>query len=154
MFTDAFNFKQFSKNIFTSGMPSKEQLEDSKNYGVQTVINLAPHSVQDALPDEEKLVNSLDLEYINIPIDWNTPTESNLTKFMDIMDNKANNIVYVHCQANFRASSFVTLYRILRKGWNPQEALKIMYEIWDTNAYPIWEKFITEFIEKEKREKN
>ena len=126
MFTDAFNFKQFSENIFTSGMPSKEQLEDSKNFGVQTVINLAPHTVHDAIPDEENIVNSLGLEYINIPVDWNTPTESNLTKFMDIMDNKTNDIVYVHCQANFRASSFVTLYRILRKGWNPQYGILML----------------------------
>ena len=148
MFTDAFNFKQFSENIFTSGMPSKEQLEDSKNFGVQVVINLAPHTVRDALSDEEDIVNSLGLKYINIPVDWNTPTKANLAKFMDIMDNKAGDIVYVHCQANFRASSFVTLYRILRKGWDPQEALKIMYEIWDTNAYPIWQEFIAEFIDK------
>ncbi len=150
MFSQSFNFKQFSDTIFTSGMPTKEQLLDSVNFGIQVVINLAPHTVHNALQDEQALVSSLHMEYINIPVDWNTPTRENLTKFMDSMDELPNKVVYVHCQANFRASSFVSLYGILRKGWDTQEALQTMYEIWNTDAYPIWKEFIAEFLEEEK----
>ena len=150
MLEQAFNFKQFSKTLYTSGMPSKEQLEDVINFNIQLVINLAPHNVDKALKNEENIVRSLNIEYINIPVDWFIPTKDNLITFMDLMDKNTDKTVYVHCQANFRASSFVTIYRILRQDWNKAEALKTMYEIWDANAYPIWQEFIAEFVEKEK----
>lgn len=150
MLEQAFNFKKFSEKLFTSGMPSKEQLKDIVNFNIQIVINLAPHTVRDAVKDEENIVKSLNIEYINIPVDWNSPTKENLVKFMDLMDKNIDKTVYVHCQANFRASSFVTIYRILRQHWNQEEALKTMYEIWSVNAYPIWQEFIAEFVDKEK----
>lgn len=146
MFRQIFNFKEISNQLYTAGMPSQHQLEDAIHHGVQVVINLAPHTVHDALPDEEQIVRSLNVEYINIPVDWNTPTRENLDKFMDIMDSFTDKIILVHCEANFRASSFVTMYRILRLGWDPVEAMKIMHEVWDEEVYPFWKEFIEETI--------
>ena len=148
MFSQTYNFKQFSDKIYTSGMPTKEQLLDSFNFGVQVVINLAPHTGPNVLSDEKTIVDSLQMEYVNIPVDWNSPTHNELIAFMDLMDNKDGSVIYVHCKANFRASAFVTLYRILRQNCNIQNALQTMSEIWDINAYPIWKEFITEYIEK------
>ena len=151
LYEQMFNFKKFSEKLYTAGMPTKEQLEDIKKY-VQLVINLAPHDSHDALLDEEHIVKSLGMDYVNIPVDWNSPTRDNLTKFMDLMDNIDDKKILVHCQANFRASSFVTMYRILRKGWDETEALNLMREIWDEQTYPIWDEFISETIEEFKKE--
>lgn len=151
MFQEIFNFKKFSDNLFTGGMPTKEQLKDAASY-VQYVINLAPHTVSHALPGEEDLVKSLGLKYFNIPVDWNTPTEENLNTFMDLMDNLENTKVLVHCEANFRASSFVTMYKILRKGLSHTEGLKIIHEIWDEHAFPIWDEFIAETLKNIKKD--
>ena len=154
MFRQIYNFKQLSDTLFTSGMPTKDQLEDAIHFGIQVIINLAPPTVQDALPGEEALVKALSIEYINIPVDWSRPTEENLVKFMDIMDTFQDKTIFVHCEANFRASSFVTMYRILRKGWDPNLAMNVMHEIWDEEVYPIWKEFIEEIIEKENRKKD
>lgn len=146
MFQDIKNFKKLSDSLYTAGMPSKDQLENAIHQGVQVVINLAPHTVEDALTNEETIIKNLHASYINIPVDWSTPTQENLVKFMNLMDALSEKIVLVHCQANFRASSFVTMYRILRKGWNPDEAMQIMHEVWDEEVYPVWKEFIEETI--------
>ena len=52
--------------------------------------------------------------------------------------------VLVHCQANFRATGFVTLYRILRLGWKKEDAFQDLRKIWNPEKFPIWQKFIDE----------
>jgi hypothetical protein len=58
------------------------------------------------------------------------------------MDERKDKRVHVHCEANFRASAFISMYRILRLGWNEDEAFTIMHKIWDEDAYPVWKLFI------------
>jgi protein tyrosine phosphatase (PTP) superfamily phosphohydrolase (DUF442 family) len=150
MLEDIYNFLALSDSLFTGGMPKADQLTDAAPRGVQIVINLAPHSVPDALPDEEELVNSLGMQYINIPVIWTTPTKDGLDRFMTIMDENKDKKILVHCQANFRASAFVALYRILRHGWEPKDAIEDMHRIWDAEDYPIWKMFIEENLKRSK----
>src|SRR5688500_10896985 len=131
MLKNLYNFLSLSDDLFTGGMPTVDQLEDAAQQGVQVVINLAPHTVIDALPKEEELVTSLGMQYINIPVVWNTPTRDGLDRFMDAMDENRGKKILIHCQANFRATAFMALYRILRLGWNMEDAMKGMDMIWD-----------------------
>jgi protein tyrosine phosphatase (PTP) superfamily phosphohydrolase (DUF442 family) len=148
MFEDIYNFLALSENLFTGGMPTSGQLTDAAQRGVQLVINLAPHEVSNALPGETELVTSLGMQYINIPVIWNTPTKDGLDRFMDSMDENQGKKILVHCQANFRATAFVALYRILRRGWNAEDAMAGMHKIWDTEDYPIWKMFIEENLKR------
>ncbi len=148
MLKNMYNFLTLSEDLFTGGMPTVDQLEDAARQGVQLVINLAPHDVIDALPNEEKLVTSLGMLYINIPVLWNTPTRDGLDRFMDVMDENRGKKILVHCQANFRATAFMALYRILRLGWNSEDAMKGMDMIWDVEDYPIWKMFILENLKR------
>ena len=150
MFEDIYNFLALSDNLFTGGMPKVDQLTDAAQRGVQIVINLAPHSVPDALPDEEELVTSLGMQYTNIPVIWTTPTKDGLDRFIAVMDENKNKKILVHCQANFRATAFVALYRILRHGWEPNDAMEDMHKIWDAEDYPIWKMFIDENLKRSK----
>ena len=148
MLEDIFNFLSLSEKLFTGGMPKAEQLKDAAQRGVNLVINLAPHAVLDALPGESELVTSLGMQYINIPVIWNTPTKDGLDRFMDVMDENKDKTILVHCQANFRATAFVALYRIIRKGWEAEDAMAGMHKIWDTEDYPIWKMFIEENLKR------
>lgn len=148
MFEDIYNFLKLSDTLFTGGMPKAEQLTDAAQKGVDVVINLAPHEVPNALPDEAQLVHSLGMQYINIPVNWNTPTRDGLDRFMDAMDANNGKKILIHCQANFRATAFVSLYRILRQGWHPDDAMAGMHQIWDEEDYPIWKKFIEESLKR------
>jgi len=146
MFEKMFNFKKFSEKLYSAGMPTKEQLEEAISYNINIVINLAPHTAQNALANEEHIVKNLNIDYVNIPVDWNSPTKDNLITFMDIMDNNQDKTILVHCQANFRASSFISMYRIIRHGWEREQAIKVMHEIWNDEVYPIWNEFIEEIL--------
>ena len=148
MFEDIYNFLALSENLFTAGMPKAEELTDAAQRGVEMVINLAPHEVSNALSGETELVTSLGMQYINIPVIWNTPTKDGLDRFMDIMDENQDKKILVHCQANFRATAFVALYRILRQGWNADDAMAGMHQIWDAEDYPIWKMFIEENLKR------
>jgi protein tyrosine phosphatase (PTP) superfamily phosphohydrolase (DUF442 family) len=148
MLEDIPNFLALSENLFTGGMPNNEQLADAAQRGIELVINLAPHAVLNALPNETELVTSLGMQYINIPVIWTTPTRDGLDRFMDVMDDNKDKKILVHCQANFRATAFVALYRILRHNWNPDDAMEGMHQIWDTEDYPIWKMFIEENLKK------
>lgn len=148
MLEDIYNFLALSDNLFTGGMPNKEQLADAAQRGVDLVINLAPHEVSNALPGETELVTSLGMRYANIPVIWTTPTRDGLNRFMDLMDENQGKRILVHCQANFRATAFVALYRILRQGWNTDDAMEGMHQIWDTEDYPIWKMFIEENLKR------
>lgn len=142
------NFLALSDTLFTGGMPKPEHLADAAQRGVQLVINLAPHTVPDGLPDEPGLVHSLGMQYINIPVVWSTPTQDGLDRFMDVMDEHRDKKILVHCQANFRATAFVAMYRILRQGWAPEEAMAGMHQIWDEEEYPVWKMFIDDTLQR------
>jgi protein tyrosine phosphatase (PTP) superfamily phosphohydrolase (DUF442 family) len=148
MFDQIYNFMALSETLFTGGMPTVDQMKAAAQEGVQTVINVAPHDVPHALPNEPELVTSLGMRYINIPVNWNTPSRDGLDKFMDAMDEHKERKILVHCEANFRASAFVSMYRILREGWKSEDALEIMHKIWDEDAYPVWKMFIEDTLKR------
>jgi len=145
---DIYNYKFFHEKLSSSGMPTAEQMKSVAAAGVQLVINLAPHDVPNALPNETELVETLDMQYINIPVDWGTPTRDGLNIFMDAMDANSDKKIHVHCQANFRASAFISMYRILRLGWQTDKALEVMHTIWDEDAYPVWKMFIDNALKR------
>ena len=145
---EIYNFLFYHDKLTSSGMPKPEQIRSIAEAGVELVINLAPHDVHDAVPDEEKVVTSLGMEYVNIPVNWGTPTRDGLNLFMDKMEANSNKKVHVHCEANFRASAFIAIYRILRLGWKEENAFVIMHTIWDEDAYPVWKMFIEDAIKR------
>jgi uncharacterized protein (TIGR01244 family) len=153
MFEQIYNFMAVSDTLFTGGMPTADQLDSAAQKGVQVVINLAPHNTQDALPDEEEFVNLLGMQYIHIPVNWNSPSRDDLDKFMDALDSCRETKVLVHCEANFRASAFVAMYRILRQGWKTGAAMGVMHKIWNEDAYPAWNMFIKDMLNRSRNNK-
>ena len=145
---DIYNYLFYHDKLSSSGMPIVEQMRTVAEAGVELIINLAPHDVPNAIPKEAELAASLGMQYINIPVNWNTPTRDGLHVFMDMMDANKDRKIHVHCEANFRASAFITMYRILRLGWNPEEAFAVMHTIWDEDAYPVWKMFIEDAIKR------
>ena len=69
-----------------------------------------------SLADEERSVTKLGMEYIHIPVIWQSPTSDDLDKFFDVMEKYKNKKFFVHCAANMRVSSFVALYRVIKEG--------------------------------------
>ncbi len=142
MLEEIYHFAKLNDRLYTGGMPTAQQLEDASKAGVNIVINLALPDSKRALRDEQSIVRSLGMQYIGIPVIWEHPTRRELDEFMDTMDAHRDETLFVHCQANYRVSGFMALYRVLRLGWAPEEALKDLRRIWNPTEYPIWQKFI------------
>lgn len=127
-------------------MPTAEQMKEIAEAGVEVIINLAPHDVPKAVPHEGELANTLGMEYINIPVTWRAPESDALLQFMDAMDARAEKKILVHCEANYRASAFIMMYRVLRLGWTIQDAIPVMEKMWNPEDFPIWQTFIDDHL--------
>ncbi len=145
---EIYNFLSYHEKLSSSGMPTAEQMKSVAQAGVELVVNLAPHDVPKAIPSEAALVEALGMQYINIPVNWGTPTRDGLNIFMDTLDANKGRKVHVHCEANFRASAFILMYRVLRLGWKTDDAFEVMHSIWDEDAYPVWKMFIEDAIKR------
>ena len=146
---EIYNYLYLTDKLSSSGMPNAEHMNAIAQAGVQAVVNLATENSQGALQDEKQLVESHGMEYIHFAVEWDRPTRQNLDDFMNTMDAHRDEHVLVHCQANFRATGFVTLYRILRLGWEKEDAFNDLRKIWNPKKFPIWQKFIEENLGQE-----
>ena len=149
---DIYNYFYLNEKLTSSGMPTAEQMKEIAEAGVQVVINLALTTSQGALPEEEKLVDSLGMKYIHIPVEWNNPTGQNLDDFFSAMDRHKEDKVHAHCQANYRVSAFIMLYRVLRLGWKKEDAVPIMEKMWNPEDFPIWQTFIEDTLARDQAE--
>ncbi len=144
-----YNFLKLSDRLFSSGMPTPEQIPSIAENGVQVVINLATSQSEGWMPNEKDLVEAQDIAYYEIPVDWDNPEMKHLTEFMNIMDRHKHQKILVHCQANFRATGFIMLYRVNRLGWAEENALRDLRKIWNPAEYPVWEQFIKKSLMKQ-----
>ena len=80
------------------------------------------------------------MRYVQIPVVWEQPTEANLASFLHAMTMYESQRVFIHCAANMRVSVFMALYRIRSLGWSRDDAMQMVYEIWQPNE--IWSRFI------------
>ena len=139
---EIYHFMRLDETLSSSGMPTAEQMKSVAEVGTEVVINLAPHDVPNALPEEAELVSSLGMEYLNFPVIWRAPDQAALIGFMDAMDARQGKKIHVHCEANYRASAFIMLYRVLQLGWKKEDAVSVMERMWNPEDFPIWQKFI------------
>jgi protein tyrosine phosphatase (PTP) superfamily phosphohydrolase (DUF442 family) len=137
-----YNFLKLSDSLFSSGMPTPEQILSIAENGVRVVINLATSKSEGWMSNEKDLVEAQNIAYYEIPVDWENPTADDLNKFFAIMDKHKHEKTLVHCQANYRATGFIALYRYNSLGWAEENAFKDLRKIWNPAEYPIWEKFI------------
>jgi protein tyrosine phosphatase (PTP) superfamily phosphohydrolase (DUF442 family) len=139
---DIYNYWFLNEKLSSSGMLTAEQMKEVADAGVQVVINLALKTSPGASPNEDSVVESLDMKYIHIPVEWNNPTKQNLEDFFNVMDAHKDDKVHVHCQANYRVSAFIMLYRVLKLRWKKADAIPVMEKMWNPEDFPVWQKFI------------
>jgi protein tyrosine phosphatase (PTP) superfamily phosphohydrolase (DUF442 family)/predicted kinase len=139
---DIINFRRLSDHLITGGQPTEAELALSAAAGAEVVINLGRLDPAYALPDERSTVAALGLIYEHIPVVWAEPTAADLDAFFAAMERYAGRRLFVHCAANYRASAFNMLYRVLRLGWRIEDARPDLDAIWDPAEYPQWQAFI------------
>jgi protein tyrosine phosphatase (PTP) superfamily phosphohydrolase (DUF442 family) len=141
---DVRNYHRVSDVLLTSGQVYPQHVKVLEALGVDLVINLAIADPE-RNGEEPLAVAGAGINYVNIPVLWDQPTRENLDLFFAMMDARGERTTLVHCFANFRASAFTYLYRVLREGVPEEEARRDLYAVWDDAKFaenPAWRAFI------------
>jgi len=134
-----FNFVEITKGkVFKSGFIKDRDTMESKlvDNKIKTVIDLMNPSVQDKLNPafkddidiEDSYIkeinkdNNLSIKHISLP-SLQVPTKKTLTKFFEILDDKDNYPVLIHCyHGTGRAQIYSAIYRIEYEKWKNADA--------------------------------
>lgn len=138
--SDISNYRQYSELFSSSGQPTVLQLEKIEQQGFERVIYLAFTDNDTAIEDEDRVVKQLGMDYVHIPVDWENPTLADFKTFADVMGNENAVKTLLHCQVNFRASSFSFLYRVAVQGVPVLDAKDDLDGVWAPNE--TWFRFI------------
>ena len=137
----------YSASLTTSGQPTEAELRQIASAGYDRVIFLAFSNHPKAVAHEDDIVRNLGLQFIHIPVEWDSPSPADFAAFAAVMQSHGSSRTLVHCEVNFRASVFGFLYQVLFAGADVDEALSQMQSIWVPND--TWEAFIVRVMSDE-----
>lgn len=135
------NLHKVSDGLYRSAQPTSEGMANLAAMGIKTVVNLRDrHSDLDEIGD-------LPLQTRRIDIFTARMKDEYVKEFLSIVDDPNNAPVLVHCQHGAdRTGTMCAMYRILRQGWTPNEAIEEMKD-GGYNYHSVWSN-IPRFIRK------
>ncbi|MFT4769159.1 MAG: protein tyrosine phosphatase (PTP) superfamily phosphohydrolase (DUF442 family) [Glaciecola sp.] len=142
------NFHRVSDDLLTAGQIYPRHIPTLQSENVELIINLAVADPE-RNAEEPFAVAAAGISYVNIPVLWSAPTARDLDLFFAMMDARKGRKTLVHCFANFRASAFTYLYRVIRAEVPEAEARKDLYAVWDEAKFddnPVWRRFVDETL--------
>ena len=140
------NFREYSPAFASSGQPTGEQLELLKSEGFERIIYIAFSDSGKAFANEDVIVKKLGMEYVHIPVIWESPTASDFYAFADVMKRYPDKKSLLHCQVNYRASAFSFLYRVLYRDVPVAVAKADMNTVWQPED--TWRELIFSILEE------
>ncbi len=145
-FSDIDNYRQYSPYFSSSGQPSAGQLKALSEAGFERVIYTAFTDNKTAIKSEDRVVKSLDMDYLHIPVDFDRPKIGDFEDFAAVLNRDKNIRTLLHCQINLRASTFSFLYRVIYGGVPMLDAKSDLDAIWQPDK--TWYRFIVEVLSK------
>jgi len=86
----------------------------------------------------------LGFQYVHLPFAHAKPKEADVVAFLKVVENAANQPVFVHCQAGVDRTGMMTAaYRIVVEGWTKEDAVR---EMRATGFHP-WHLDIPRYLE-------
>jgi len=110
------NFEKVSPAIYRGARPSDIALEDLAGSGVKTIVDLRQDG--NKCEHEHVYARRLGMNYVHIPMSFKKPTSAQIVQFLNVVNNKQNQPVYVHCrQGADRTGTLIGIYRTVMQGW-------------------------------------
>lgn len=144
--SDINNYREYSPYFSSSGQPSAGQLEAVSEAGFMRVIYIAFTDNKTAIESEDRVVKSLGMDYLHIPVDFDRPVIDDFEDFAAVLNRDKTIRTLLHCQINLRASAFSFLYRVIYGGVPMLEAKEDLDAIWQPDK--TWYAFIVEVLDK------
>ena len=118
------NFGRVNANYFRGAQPEGGDYTDLASLGVKTVIDLT----QDGDASEPSLVQHEGMKFFRIPMTTHeTPSDAKVAQFLKLVNDPANQPVYVHCQGGRHRTGVMTaVYRMVNEGWTADRAFAEM----------------------------
>ena len=136
------NFGRISETYFRGAQPDGQDYSDLAALGVKMVIDLQA----DGLAIERHLVESAGMKFFRIPMTTRkAPTSDDLSQFLQLVNDPANQPVYVHCAGGRHRTGVMTaVYRMTHDGWNSDRAFKEMkqYDFGADFLHPEFKRFV------------
>jgi protein-tyrosine phosphatase len=118
------NFYQVDEHVYRGAQPASEGFKYLAKIGVKTVLDLRENGERSI--GEARLVTSLSMQYVNVPMTALTPpTEAEITKILALLEDATAGPVFVHCMRGAdRTGAVIAAYRIDHDHWENSRALK------------------------------
>lgn len=116
------NLYKINANFYRGGQPTETGVAQLKQTGIKTIIDLRSGDQQ--AKREEGWATAAGIRFINVPMsNWFGPKDIQVDKIIALIDDPANQPVFVHCKRGAdRTGTVVAVYRISREGWNAEKA--------------------------------
>ncbi len=136
------NFGQINAHYYRGAQPRPDDYADLAALGVRTVIDLT----RDGRDDERGFVEAHGMRFVRIPLTTSErPPDAAIAQFLSIVNDPANQPVYVHCQGGrHRTGTMTAVYRMADDGWTADRAYQEMkqYRFEGFPDHPTLRKFI------------
>jgi protein tyrosine/serine phosphatase len=119
-------FDKLNDNYYRGGQPKREDYIQLAALGIKTVVDLR----QGGPDDEQTLLENAGVKFYSIPMTTSLPpSETVIHQFFQIVNDPANQPVFVHCEdGHIRTGVMTALYRITHDGWTADQAYAEMKE--------------------------
>ena len=118
------NFGQVSDKFYRGAQPDRRDYRALAVLGVRLVIDLQ----RDFEPTEQRLVEAAGMKFHRIPMTTSDrPSDEAVTSFLKLVNDPANQPVYVHCKGGRHRTGVMTAaYRMTNDGWTADRAYEEM----------------------------
>lgn len=141
---------KFSEAIIIGPQPSREELQQLKEEGFKSIINLREEGEEEQplSPQEEgKIAGDLGLEYVHIPVSMDTMSEDKVDRFRERLASLAEPI-YVHCRSGKRSGAFTMMHSAVEQGMSGEDALEEAEDMGFECDVPQLEEFVKKYVDK------
>jgi protein tyrosine/serine phosphatase len=114
------DFAKVNDNYYRGGQPKREDYARLAVLGIRAVVDLR----QSGPDDEQGLVENAGMKFFSIPMSPSyPPSEFAIHQFLQIVNDPANQPVFVHCEdGHIRTGVTTAVYRITHDGWTADQA--------------------------------
>jgi len=114
------NFGVINDGYYRGAQPKGDDYRDLAALGVKTVIDLT----KDGRDDEQGLVEAAGMKFHRIPMTTtDRPSDEAIAEFLSMVNDPANQPVYVHCQGGrHRTGTMTAVYRMTQDHWTATQA--------------------------------
>jgi protein tyrosine/serine phosphatase len=139
------NFGEIGAGYYRGAQPEGHDYSDLAAMGVKTIIDLT----KDGDVEEPAAALAAGLQFHRIPMTTHEPpTSADITEFLTLVTDPANQPVYVHCQGGRHRTGVMTaVYRMTQDGWSADRAFSEMkkYKFGADFLHPEFKQFVYAF---------